>query len=231
MLAEHNLDRKMLSQIASDQLKQFIADNRLKPGDQLPTERELAERMQVSRPVVREALNRLETLQLIVKVQGKGIFVAEQNLHTFFEQIVTFWDSADMGMEKLLAFRLMLEQAAMEEIAEQAVPEDYGRLEAMVKASAEPAIDEGTFVRMDADFHAELIRLTGNELFHQLSSTVARYFAMLQLRLPSEEAKSGADRARTIADHRKLIGLLSAKQVKDAKQLLKEHLLDTGTLT
>lgn|GEM_PF-2670166 len=44
------------------------------------------------------------------------------------------------------------------------------------------------------------------------------------------EAQSGADRARTIADHRKLIGLLSAKQVKEAKRLLKEHLPVSGKL-
>jgi GntR family transcriptional repressor for pyruvate dehydrogenase complex len=214
----------MLSQMAVEQLKTYIVKHGLKPGDRLPTERELAEKLNVSRSVVREALNHLETLGLIVKRQGKGIFIEKQNLSVFFRHIVSMWDADPKTGTQLLEFRTMLETAALDLVVEQAGKDDYGRLETIIARSEQPDIDILEFIRLDFEFHRHLLELTKNDLFVQLVGVIHDYFNNLQVEL-CRNGGAVINHGLTIRDHRTMIELLRTKDVQAAKQLLRVHLL------
>jgi GntR family transcriptional repressor for pyruvate dehydrogenase complex len=62
------------------QVKELIAEGKLRPGDQLPSERELSEMFQVSRASVREAIRALESIRLIEIRQGEGTYIASPPL-------------------------------------------------------------------------------------------------------------------------------------------------------
>lgn len=215
------LQRNMLSHLASDRIKTYINENGLKPGDKLPTERDLAERLQVSRTVIREALNQLETLGLIFKVQGSGIFIAEPNLTVFFRQLLSGWETDNQSLAKLLDFRLMLEQAALSEIAERADDEDYRMLEKLIGEAEQPGIDGAKFLALDAQFHRELLKLTRNDLFIQLVAIVQDYFSSVERKgvIPQTEGIRA-----TIQDHKSLIAMLRSHRLNEARQLLRKHL-------
>ncbi|WP_409346393.1 FadR/GntR family transcriptional regulator [Paenibacillus sp. MBLB4367] len=215
------LQRNMLSHLASDRIRAYISENGLKPGDKLPTERDLAERLQVSRTVVREALNQLETLGLIFKVQGSGIFIAQPNLTVFFRQLLSGWEGDDQSVGKLLDFRLMLEQAALSEIADRAQDEDYAMLERLIDEAERTDIDPARFLALDAQFHRELLKLTRNDLFYQLVAVVQDYFVAIERN--GLQPLGGASQA-TLQEHRALISLLRNRKLDEARQLLRKHL-------
>lgn len=66
--------RKRLYQDIIEQIQLLIRDNELKPGDKLPSEREMAENLSVSRTSVREAISVMESAGLVEVLQGKGVF-------------------------------------------------------------------------------------------------------------------------------------------------------------
>ncbi|MBP1993951.1 FadR/GntR family transcriptional regulator [Paenibacillus eucommiae] len=216
------MQRNLLSQMASEQIKKYITDRQLNPGDQLPTERELAEKLQVSRTVVREALNQLETLGMIVKIQGKGVFIAERNLTAFFQQIVSLWGPGAKQDDQLVGFRMMLELAALDYIVINAKEQDYEELRHIVANSQNADISLAEFVQYDYDFHRQLLKLTNNDLFDQLVSVIHDYFRLI---LHTNEGRK-IDRNPTIRDHLELLQLLQDGHLEEAKQLLRKHLID-----
>ena len=77
MLKSARLERKTLTEIAEQELRQAIAQGRFSPGSQLPTEAELCQMLGVSRTVVREALRVLEDDGLVARRHGVGTFVRD----------------------------------------------------------------------------------------------------------------------------------------------------------
>lgn len=218
-----DMQRNMLSQLVSDQIKQYIADKGLAPGDKLPTERDLAEVLEVSRTVVREALNQLETLGMINKIQGKGIFIAEQNLSKFFQEIVSGWENTTKSVQQLIDFRILLETAALEQIVLNAEDADYAELELIIDRSRDSAVTLEEFINLDYEFHRKLLQLTKNDLYYQLITITNDYFKMLRLKLHAI-GQTTVQREPTIRDHQQLLHLLRVQQVDEAKALLQNHL-------
>ena len=117
---------KRISDLVFEQLRDLIFKGRIKPGDQLMTERELAESLGVSRPTVREAINRLVIFRLLDRRQGQGTFVVspaeEKNrLGVPHDQEVSLPD--------LLEVRLGLECNAVMMAARRATEEDIRDME------------------------------------------------------------------------------------------------------
>lgn len=217
---------QMLSRMACDKIKKYIADNRLKAGDRLPTERDLAEQLEVSRPVIREALGILEGLGLIVKRQGKGIYLKDPNFTVLFQEMMGVWRQEEHSAEQLLQFRILMEQAAVESIIEQATETDYERLYALIAQSQQDPLSISEFIKLDYLFHRELLSLSGNPLLAQLTDVIHTYFH----RVESDKLKDGSspERQNTIRQHTDIVRFLQAKDKDGAAQLLKIHLIGKG---
>lgn len=150
---------KRISDLVFEQLRDLIFKGRIRPGNQLMPERELAESLGVSRPTVREAINRLVTLRLLEHRQGQGTFVvspaAEQNpLGVPHDQEVSLAD--------LLEVRLGLECNAVMMAARRATDEDIRDMERSVRDMT-ARIDAGE-LGSDADvaFHMAIAYATKN---------------------------------------------------------------------
>src|SRR4051794_18776156 len=85
----NNNSRKMFLEIVK-QLRQLIHDENIAVGGKLPSERELAERLQVGRSTVREALRSLELLGIIETRRGEGTFLSDFRKHQLVELLSTF---------------------------------------------------------------------------------------------------------------------------------------------
>ncbi|SIS51717.1 FadR/GntR family transcriptional regulator [Salimicrobium flavidum] len=92
------------------QLKQFIEDKAVKPGDKLPSERELSEQLQVGRSSIREALRALELLGLIETRRGEGTFLKEYKAYHMVELLSTFILNKNRTREELRIAKKMLEK-------------------------------------------------------------------------------------------------------------------------
>src|SRR5438105_15893687 len=89
---------------AAEAIRQHIAERRLRPGDALPTEREIQQQLGISRASVREALRILQMSGLVEARQGKGLFVREIDLQPMLRALF-----ANVGLMDVLSFHYLLD--------------------------------------------------------------------------------------------------------------------------
>ena len=106
-----------LSQAVTHQIEELILRGILRPGERLPSERELAERMGVSRPSLREAIADLQEKGLLSSRAGAGIFVADVLGNAFSPALVSLFSEHDAAVFDYVAFRRDMEGLAAERAA------------------------------------------------------------------------------------------------------------------
>lgn len=152
----------------------FIANEEIKVGDKLPSERELSERFKVSRPSVREALRVMQTIGLIDIRAGGGAYMTNFNLGPFLDLFSPlFLKRKKFGLE-LLELRQILEVRAVELAAQYC--DDRGKkvlgeiIQQMKKATDESDVENG--VKSDIRFHKTIFDLTENIILIKSSELV-----------------------------------------------------------
>src|SRR5437762_9392216 len=118
------------------QVKAMIAEGRLKSGDQLPPERDLAEKFLVSRTSVREALRALESVGLIEIRPGEGTFVREISVEALVEPLALVLLSQRAMIEELFEARRMLEPVIAGLAARRATKDEVQEMERILEAQA-----------------------------------------------------------------------------------------------
>jgi GntR family transcriptional repressor for pyruvate dehydrogenase complex len=153
---------KRMSDQVFEQLKDLIFRGHIKPGERLMTERELALSLGVSRPTVREAINKLVAMHLLDHRQGQGTFVNPPNASADRNPLAAVINGQDASLMDLLEVRLGLECNAVALAARRATEEDVREIEKSVQEMAE-AVHEGN-LGSDADitFHMAIAYATKN---------------------------------------------------------------------
>ena len=121
------IDSEKLSKSVVRQVEQLILRGILRPGERLPSERELAEKLAVSRPSLREALSELQRAGLLTARAGAGIFVAEVLGSAFSPALMRLFSTNDEAVYDYLAFRKDLEGLAAERAARIGSDTEIGR--------------------------------------------------------------------------------------------------------
>ncbi len=141
-----------------DQIENLILKGVLRPGDRLPPERELAEKLAVSRPILRNAIKILEDRQLIVSRHGGGTYIADIIGTVFSPQITALIKRHPSALEDYLEYRREIETATTALAAERATPADHAILadimQRMEDASQRTDVVEETAI--DIDFHTAI---------------------------------------------------------------------------
>ena len=104
--------RKRLYQDIIEQIQLLIRDNELKPGDKLPSEREMAENLSVSRTSVREAISVMESAGLVEVLQGKGVFLINDENTKLLNKLDKLLNSQGLNLIELIEVRQGLEGQA-----------------------------------------------------------------------------------------------------------------------
>jgi len=146
------------------QIEHLILQGILRPGDRLPSERELAERLDVSRPTLREALGNLEDRGLTVARPGGGTYIAEVLGSAFAPPLIELFATHDTALFDYIAFRRDIEGLAAERAARNATEADL-RVIASVYARMEEAAGKrnpAEAAQLDADFHLAIVEAAHN---------------------------------------------------------------------
>ncbi len=153
---------KRMSDQVFEQLKDLIFRGHLKPGERLMSERELAQNLGVSRPTVREAINKLVAMHLLEHRQGQGTFVIASESGADKNPLAAVINGHDVSLMDLLEVRLGLECNAVSLAALRATEEDVREIEKSVQDMA-AAFGEGN-LGSDADitFHMAIAYATKN---------------------------------------------------------------------
>ncbi|MBN9669014.1 FadR/GntR family transcriptional regulator [Roseibium aggregatum] len=156
-----------------EQIEDLILKGVLTSGDRLPSERDLAEQLKVSRPVLRDALKTLEERQLIEARRGGGTFVCDLIGPVFSEAVIDLIARHPKAIDDYFEFRRGIEAQAAEQAARRAAPSDVARLDAIVERMqvAHETVNLSAESRLDVDFHNAVGEAAHNVvLLHTLRS-------------------------------------------------------------
>jgi GntR family transcriptional repressor for pyruvate dehydrogenase complex len=157
----------LIERIRSEILR-VLTVRQLKPGDRLPSERELAASLQVSRPSVREAVRALQAEGRLVVKHGQGVFVAEPAMQKSLRESIA---QLDHSLSELFAMREVLEVPAARWAAQRQASQEVEAIRAAFASMdealrAEPR-DFDRLQQLDADFHLRIVQAAGNRLLEQ----------------------------------------------------------------
>jgi GntR family transcriptional repressor for pyruvate dehydrogenase complex len=164
---------------AIEKIKAMIVSGELAPGDRLPPEKDLSERLGLSRNSLREAVKALEVIRVLDVRRGDGTYVTSLEPHLLLEAITFVVDMHDDdSLLELFAVRRMLESQATGLAAGKATADDAARLIAEVETIDPETVSIDDLVAHDVRFHREIAGLTGNgyltSLIDSLSSQTIR---------------------------------------------------------
>jgi GntR family transcriptional regulator, transcriptional repressor for pyruvate dehydrogenase complex len=202
------------------QVKQMIAEGRLKSGDRLPPERDLAEKFVVSRSSVREALRALESLGLIEIRPGEGTFVREVSVESLIEPLALAMASQREAIRELFEARRLLEPGIAALAAGRATPDELAEMERILDAQAKEIAAGNTGLAQDAAFHAAI-----GAAAHNIAITRIAYAIMDLLTQSREESLNTPGRPhRSHQDHRRILAAIRARDERAAQQAMLDHL-------
>ena len=163
-----------LSDMVAHQLEQRILEGALKAGDRLPAERELSLELGVSRPCLREAIQKLASKGLLYSRQGGGTFVADQLNDALADPWAQMLASHPALNDDLLEFRAVLESQCAEWAATRATPADTHRLDQCLKAAsaAIATLSAEAVAEADRAFHQALAEAAHNAFAAHMMSVV-----------------------------------------------------------
>lgn len=167
------IQTEKLSHSVVRQIEQLILRGILRPGERLPSERELSDRLGVSRPSLRDAVAELQDRGLLVSRAGAGIYVAEVLGSAFSDALVQLFATHDEAVFDYIAFRRDMEGLAAERAARfgsdtdlKVVDAIFHKMEA-AHLKRDPS-DEST---LDAEFHLSIIEASHNVvMLHMMRS-------------------------------------------------------------
>ncbi len=165
------LQRKTLTQQASEHLIEFIEAQGLQAGSWLPSEEQLARQLGVSRPVLREALRTLEATGIVAVVNGRGARVmpiTSQVLADFFARAAR---SRREAILEVLEVRQGLEAQSVSLAAERRGVDDVAKLTDLAARMRAAMQDRPAYIALDVQLHLAIARASGNFLlFHLVES-------------------------------------------------------------
>lgn len=207
------------SQIVAD-VRDALFGKKLKSGDVLGTENEIAARYGVSRIVARDALRTLEALGIAEIKMGKGggARVARGNPRLFAEALAVQLDLAGVGRAEIMDAQRAIECLAAELAAENATEADIERLRRSI-ADADAAIgDVERFTQLGAEFHLAVAEASHNRVL------VVQLISLQHVSWPRRNPTLTPKVMRRIQDvHRELLGLIEIRDAAGARKLMDDH--------
>ncbi|TCX48624.1 FadR/GntR family transcriptional regulator [Dehalobacter sp. 14DCB1] len=159
------------TEIILEQIKNFMIQGQLNPGDKLPTESILAEKFEVSRTSVREALSALSLTGILDIRQGEGIFVKRSPSNAVIEPL-SFIFLLENDFEKILDVCIALETQAVDLVARNRDNNDIAFLREMFEKMKQDLPEGKNVQKDDVSFHLALAGMCKNPLLERMINTV-----------------------------------------------------------
>jgi len=208
----------------ADQIRNAIFDGRLKPGDKLPSERELVEKFKVSKATLREALRSLEVLGFLEIRKGVsgGAFVIEVDMTKARDSFTNFLLFKNLSLKDLSEVRLLLEPYIAEKATLAITKEDLSRLEKLIKESEHAIKHDRAFEsrKDEIEFHRIIASITGNPILMFILDFVENLLIdTKEILKPGKEFSSKVLRA-----HKRIYNALLERNIKKVHEEMAKHI-------
>jgi GntR family transcriptional repressor for pyruvate dehydrogenase complex len=202
-------------------IKEMILSGELGPGDRLPPEKELSERLGLSRSSMREAVKALEVIRVLDVRRGDGTFVTSLEPRLLLEAVSFVVDlHDDSSVLELFAVRRILEPAAAAMAAARIPAEAIRDLRDRIAAVGDGSSVEG-LVDHDLDFHRTIVAQAGNAYLSSLIDSLSGHTVRARIWRGLTQENS-VD--RTLAEHRAIVDALERRDSDLAQALTTVHI-------
>ncbi len=212
--------KRTVKEQISDKLAYMIHSGLLRPGDELPSERELASTLGVSRETVRAAIGLLQSRRMIEINQGSRTRVLGPGPFPLHESVSTLHNLRDRSFGEVAEARAVVEVQVVALAAQRITNVELGRLESLLEEQEAMLEDPVRFQISDREFHATLYGACRNKLLVDVVSDFYDY-ALEYRRLALNRA--GAI-AHSVAEHKEIVAALKKHSPEAAVAAIQNHL-------
>jgi GntR family transcriptional repressor for pyruvate dehydrogenase complex len=203
------------------QIEESVLNGSLKPGDQLPAERELAQRLGVSRTAVREAVKALREKGLVEAYSGRGTFITDGTTHAARQ---SFDLMVKIGQQEssthLAELRLILEPGIAALAAERIEEEYLAAMREAVAVMDRAQKDPAAYIEADLDFHLALAEAVANPLILSLIDSIVGLLREQRIKIFNVEG--GPQRGQV--HHKRILEAMERRDPELARRAMRTHL-------
>jgi len=215
------INKKRLSDAAVEQLKEMIIKEKIKPGEKLPSERQLIKELKISRASVREALRILEIMGFVEVKPGKGVYVADPTQH-IFEPLDSWLSLYKETLYEHFEIRQVIEPHAASFAAKRATANVINAMKKSLTIFKKRMEQDDLIgmIKADAEFHLLIAKATGNRTLIVIMETITTSLLegwKASLRTPGRASK-------TIEEHQAIFDAILNKDAAKAGQAMSTHL-------
>jgi len=206
------------------QVLRFIEEHGLSAGDRLPSERDLATQLDVSRPALRESLATLEALRLITRKPNSGIYLAGPNAYPSFESVV-LRSNHGLPLDRdtivhSMEVRNLLELQAIELACERRTAADLAHLASIVEQTGQRLAEKCSIIDLDEAFHLGVVAASHNPVFVQIVHSFYR-LSIVRRRVYFSDLRRCR---RSHREHQAILRAIGARDTAAAREAMRQHI-------
>ena len=217
-----SLKRAPAYQLAEEALRKMIMDGDLKPGEMLPVEHDLADQLGVTRPTVREALRKLESLGLVVRGARRRMVVSAPSPHIASDAMLQAIVLHGISYREIWQMHMALEPMAAGLAAEKIETSMLSEIEANLQHTEDVLKDPDALVEAAIDFHDLVARASGNHALLLARAPIGEFL------FPAYGAvinKLGPGK-RLLDAHTQIFNALKVNDADTARDWMTKHIRD-----
>jgi GntR family transcriptional repressor for pyruvate dehydrogenase complex len=212
------IEKRKTYELIADKLLGEIG-TRLRPGDTLPTERELTESFKVGRSSVREGLRMLES-NGVIEPMANGTFVVAELQSPLNRSLALLLTLEEANLRELYELRRMLEGEAAALAASRRSDADIAAMASAIERMAEGLDDRDAYAGADVQFHVGVAAATGNRFALHAMNAIRD---LLERALEQVYGIPGSA-ARSLEQHRQILAAIEASEPEAARMHMRTHL-------
>lgn len=224
MSVPESIKPRKLSDEVQDRLLSLIREERLAPGDALPSERELMAQYAVGRPAIREAMQSLQHMGVIEIRHGGRPRIAAPSLEGLVSQLGTsMWhvlSHSESSLGNLKEARVFLETGMAQLAAERRTESDVMELNALIASQTAARADSERFLEIDGQFHRRIAAISGNPIFETLAQGIFDWMRTFH----EEQVRKRGLEDLTLTEHRAIVAAIAKGDGNAAAQAMRDHL-------
>jgi DNA-binding FadR family transcriptional regulator len=212
--------RSAISEDVTRHIMDLIRNRELKPGDRLPSERQLADEFQVSRVSLREGMRTLAFMNIVEIRTGDGTYVSSLSVEDLMEPLEFALELDDSTILQLLHARQMVEPQLAARAAEQIRPDELDALDACLLTMLNESLDYNQLSRLDVDLHLLIAQAAHNPFMLRFMSSLRA----LGERSRNRTIRIDEVRIQSRQDHANIVAAIRARDPEAAHFAMTRHL-------
>ncbi len=227
VLALSPVERSSVADQVAKKILELVRTGNLKPGDQLPTERDLSQMMQVSRPSVREALRGLQILGVVKSRQGGGAYVSSMDAADLLEPLQFLITLNGQNVHALHDARVMVDGGIARMAARNITDAGIDKLRQILSVQRKLLADPVGFRVSDLEFHRTIMDAAGNPFLVRVSHS----FYVLGMEYRRAAAEMPGVLAQSLADHEGIVRAFESGDEAACEAAMTEHMHNVHSST